>query len=925
VDSRDTERGRAPWAIDPAQLPEGFVAFPPVAVETSIPARFFEVAATHPDRPALSDATGVATYAEVAQRVHRLARSLVEVLRVPQGVVALLLDHDATLVTALFGVLSAGCTVVVLDPLSPPEVSKAILADAAPVALVHSEAHADLAASVATGAVVLHGLDEVEAAAPEGTGGPWTTPVPIAAGDAAMLAYTSGTTGDAKAAAMSHRALLHLMRGATDALAIAPSDRLPMLFPVSMAVAAYPMMLPLVNGAALCTYDMRALGLAPFPAWLVEQAITVIYFSPTVARFMGDGASGTSFDALRLVVLGGERVDDDAIAVVRRQFGSDTVVANGYGLTETGVLTFFFTDAATTYGAAGVPVGHPIPGVELRVLDDDLAEVVPGEIGDLYVRSRYLFDGYLGRPRETDRVLNRRPGHVASDYRTGDIGRIDGSGCLELTGRSDTAVKVRGHRVVPGEVEAALLALPEVKDAVVEARPDPMGSNALVAWVVPAGDWRRVTSVDVRGALAATVKAYLVPTDIMVLDELPVLPNGKLDRRALPQPGAGRMLPASDYLPPRDDLERDLARIWEAVLDVHPIGIRDDFFDLGGDSLGASRALIVIEEDRGVHVPMATLIDVRCIADLAEVVRRLEAPTGGPPPRTSTVVPVQEGDPARPRLFFVHDLYGTAWVLRPLAAELGTDQPVSGFESPLLRGPLSPFRDLEAMAMRYVADLRLEQAAGPYHLAGYSFGGVLAFEMARQLVEEGDEVAFLGIIDVGPGYRGRHYDPRKVLDKPWLYVRRPPPAGTPWRERLRFYRSLAAYPDEVADHLLLRTGLDRWTDPIRFRRDIRRTGQIHPGHRTWYAWRAHWQLARTYRWKPRSYPGDLTLFWAEESAATDGTMGWRDVVTGSIDIVRLDVPHEQMMHPDAVAAVGPPLREALDHAIGRRTSPGAAS
>lgn len=887
-----------PWAIDESARPSDFEPIPATAAEASITDRFLAVARRYGDRPALIEEQRTITYAAAAVRVCGVAGGLVAEIPGAQGKpIALLSGHHADQVLAFLGILMAGSIVVVLDPEASPHVNRAIIADARPMAVVHDELHRGMADEIAADITRFH---QSELNAPLAS-------VSIDPRDGAMLAYTSGTSGAPKAALIPHRALLHLMRGATDALAISPTDRLPMLFPISLAVAAYPMLLPLLAGGALCLFDLRAEGLARFPAWLADQGITVIYFSPTIARFMGDSAASLEFPSLRLVVLGGERVDDQAVGIVRRQFGDHVIVANGYGSTETGVLTFYFTKPGRSHGERGVPAGWPIPGMDLRVLGPDGLPVAPGEPGDLHVRSRYLFDGYWGRPEATATVL-RVDEDGLSDYRTGDIARREASGCLELIGRSDTEVKVRGHRVVPGKVEQALLALDQVEDAVVEARPDHLGAHRLVAWVVPSAASTSDAAAPVRAALAQSVPAAFLPRDIVMLDALPVLPNGKLDRQALPEPGTTRPLPSATLVPPRDDLERDLVRIWQNVLSVRPIGVDDDLFELGGSSLDAARMLIVLEEDRGVYLPMAVLIDARTPAELAAVLRQRSNTVDGP----STVVEVQPGAHDVPPLFFVHDLFGTAWVLQPLAPLLGADQPLFGFESPLLRGPASPFADLESMAARYVEDLRITQREGPYRLAGYSFGGVLAFEMARQLTATGEEVAFLGVIDVGPGYRGRHYNPKKVLDKPPMSVAGPLEPGTPWRERLRFHRELLRRDaGEGALHLLMASGLDRWTDPMLFRLDLWRKGRIHPGRRTWYAWRMHWELARSYRWEGRSYPANLTLFWAEESASSDSTMGWAKVVEGDIDIIRVDAPHETMMQTGTVERLAGPLRHAL--------------
>lgn len=862
--------------------------------------RFEAQAAARADRPSLVGPTSTLTFGEVDDLAGRAASTLLERNPGDRAPVAILFDHDVDLVVAFLAVLKAGRPLVVLDPLAPVDVNAAVLANAGATVLVHDEQHPP-PDGLGTDAVAIPWADAV-AGEPGGR-------APVGTDDVAMLAYTSGTTGGAKAATISHRALVHLMDGATDALGIDADDHLPMLFPVSLAVAAYPMLLPLVNGGVLHTFDMRSLGLAPFPAWLAEQEITLIYFSPTVARFLEGATEGGDFPRLRTVVLGGERVDDAAIEVVRGVFGRHIEVFNGYGTTETGVLTFHRVDPAERHGAAGVPAGTPIAGMDLVLVDEHDEEVPAGEVGELLVRSRFLFDGYWGQPDLDAVVLAEDPETGALVYRTGDLGRLV-DGRLELIGRSDTEVKVRGHRVVPGEVEQAMLALDQVIDVVVEARPDLLGTNELVAWVVMA---EGSDAEQVRAATAAAVKSHLVPATILTIDALPLLPNGKLDRRSLPEPDYGRPEALGPYVPCRDDEERLVLDVWEQIFSTRPIGVLDDFEALGGQSLDAARMLVVLESRHGIRLPMASLLTARTIADLAEQVRVLRADAGA---RTSAITVVTPGTGDRPTLYFVHDLHGTAYSLRYLAPLLGEDQPLAGFESPLLDGKPTPFTRLETLALRYITHLRRHQPEGPYLLAGYSFGGVLAFEMARQLVEAGDEVPFLGVFDVGPGYRGRHYHPNRPPQKPTLEVPMAP-EGLSAADELAWYAELARRsPASLADNLLIRTRADRFTDRLRERRDVRKRGTIHPARRLWYAWRTHWELGRTYTWDDKSYPGPLTLFWADETASTDSTMGWGGVVDGRIDIVRVPIDHETFLQESGVRGIAPALRAELDRALG---------
>ena len=891
------------------EVPAGpsWTPFPPELVDQTVYAAFARQVAAGPDRTAIAGRGGTLTYAEVDGLAGRAARGLVAAGATGRPV-ALAFEHDVALVVAILAVLRAGGVVLILDPSAPLAVNRAILADAEPAALVVDAAHAELADAVNDLAVqrtweAITAADDLPEAGPADPA--------IGPDDPAMLAYSSGTTGDAKAAVLPHRALLQLFRGAIDHLKIGADDRLPMIFPVSLAVAAYPMFLPLMTGGSLRINDVRSNGLAGFPEWLAAEGVSVLYISPTVARFMGDVDPSVDLSALRLVVLGGERVDEDAVNVVRRVFGDHVTVANGYGTTETGVLTFYVIAPDEAFDAIGVPVGSPIAETELRILDDAGRPVPDGLPGDLFVRSRYLFSGYWKRPDLNEAVLGVDDGVAV--YRTGDVGFIDAAGNLSLVGRSDAEVKVRGHRVHPGEIEQAMLSLPEVADVVVDPRPDARrggGALELVAWIVPAAG---VDLATVRAATKQVVRGPMVPARMVLLDALPQLPNGKLDRRALPDPA--REGTSDAPVDPATPTEQRLLTLWQEILGIPTLGVEDDILALGAQSFDLAWAVVLIEERMGTVVPMSSLLEVQTVRELGWVVDDLLDGQAHPSP----VVEVQPGAPDRPRLFVVHDLHGSAYGLRHLAPALGADQPVWGFESPFLEGRADGVTTLQDLGARYVQALLEVQPEGPYHLAGYSFGGVLAFEMALQLEQRGHEVAFLGIVDVGPGYRGRHYDPRKMLDKPWSRVPMPPDGDLPAKEQATWYWDLAKRSrTDLLYHLSLRTGLDRWIDPLQFRRDLRDGGRVPPHRRLWYAWRQHWELGRRYRWDGPRHRGDVLLIWANESAATDGTMGWGDVVDGAVDIVHVDVPHERMLQPDESVVIGQLLRDGLDRVLADR-------
>lgn len=857
--------------------------------------RFDEQAAATPHRVALVGPERSLTFGEVDDLAAVAGSALLSRYGAGREPVALQFDHDVQLVVAILAVMRSGRPFTVLDPQAPAALNAAVLADSTAVALVHDDAQARGATATAGSAAVP--WSELFGGA---RGATW----PVEAGDPALLAYTSGTTGAAKAATIPHRALVHLMDGATRALGISEDERMPMLFPLSLAVATYPMFLPLVNGGSLHTFDMRSLGLAPFPSWLVDQRISLIYFSPTVARFLEEAAVGHRFDGLRQVVLGGERVDDDAIAVVRHVFGSHVTVANGYGTTETGVLCFHETDPDRRYGEAGVPVGTPIPGMEIVLVDGEGVPVDEGEVGELVVHSEYLLTGYWGRPDLDDLVLGTDRETGVPTYRTGDLGRWR-DGVLELVGRSDSEVKVRGQRVVPGEVEQVLLALPEVKDAAVGTRRVSIGSNEVLAWVVVA---EGSTIDSVRSALGDRVKAAFVPTTFVEVDALPLLPNGKLDRRSLPAPPGGRPPGLGPYVPPATEDQHLVVGVWEQIFGVRPIGIADRFDALGGRSLDAAQMVVMLEDQHGIILPMADLLEAMTPELVAARIVHARSVASGVLARSSITV-ITPPKTEVPMLYFVHDLHGSAYSLRFLASALG-DRPLAGFESPFLDAAGARPRRLEDLASRYVADVIAAQPEGPYHLAGYSFGGVLAFEMARQLMAKGHEVAELVILDVGPGYRGRHFHPRRAPAKPTLSVPMPPEAAG-WAATVRWYLELARRsPSDAAQSMVFLTRLDRTVDRLRNWSDLRRHGSVRPSHRLWDAWQQHWELGRAYSWEGRRYEGPATLVWADETGSTDATMGWGGIID-ELEIVRVAVDHEAFLLPDGARVIASVLQRSI--------------
>lgn len=918
---RAARPGLGPWR---AGLATGFTPFPDHLVGSSAAACFLEVAERFPGSEALHSPAGSWTYRELRDAASKLAASTSAAVGTDAPApVAILATHDGPLVVAMLGILLAEHIVVVLDPAAPPAQQLHAVVEGGVQLVLHDAAHADAARALAEAAP---GLDRCSIEdALEGEAAP--IPVPTGGADhPIMLAFTSGTSGVPKAGIITNGVLVNLIRGATNALGIGPDDRMPMLFPTSLAVASYPMFLPLLNGGTLATLDVRSVGLGPLADFLADERITLAYMAPTVVRFLVDALAGRTFPDLRMIALGGELVDAEVVALTADLLGP-THIANGFGTTETGVITLYILDPDEQVTGA-VPAGYPVPDVELAIVDDEGTEVAPGHTGEVVVASPHLFAGYRGHPELTAQVLEPdplgRPGWAR--YRTGDLGRLDEHGALTVLGRLDTKAKVRGRFVVLGDVEALLHDLPEIGDAAVTAVTTD-GVTDLVAVVAPSGEGV-LDPAALRAHLLASHEAYRVPSRWIVVDHLPQLPNGKLDRRAVAQleaadqpstPAANPVTATPSGAADRTQLEQQLTAIWAELLPVGTVGLDDDFEHLGGHSLLAAQMLVHVEQRLGVMVPMSTLVRSRTVRALADAIDAIRSSHRRVP---STVAMVQAGDErTRPRLWFVHDLPGSAYRVRHLAEHLGPDQPVWSFESPFLRGEPNPFTRLDTFVANYLRDLREAQPSGPYWLAGYSFGGICAYEMARQLTADGEEVAFVGVIDVGPGYRGPNWTDRHSPPWPYFGVPHPPAPDAPAAVVARHYLDMATTtPKGFARHLSLLTGIARPVDNVRFAADLRRQGRVRPEWRLWYAWEEHWKLASKAWNRTYAYAGEVHLFWASLTGATDGTMGWGPQV-GELHIHRFEGFHDDILEPKGAPAAAAALRSVLDQQIIRRTAP----
>ncbi|GAB1510094.1 non-ribosomal peptide synthetase [Actinophytocola sp. KF-1] len=678
-----------------------------------------------PDAVAVSDPDGELTYRELDARVNRLARHLVALGAGPERLVALAVPATADLVVALLAVVRSGAAYLPVDPAHPAARTELVLHDAVPALLVTTAG----TALPGTGVPRLVLDDPATAAAVHARdAGPVTDAdrrAPLTAAHPVYAIHTSGSTGRPKGVVVEHGALATYLARAKDTY---PAARGTVLLhtAVSFDLTVTALYTPLVTGGRVHVAPLDPDAPAGPPATFVKATPSHL---PALTDLPATLAPGGE------LMLGGEPLLGPALAPWRRQ-NPAAVVRNVYGPTEICVnCTEYRLDPGMPAPEGQVPIGRPHDYVRVYVLDARLRLTPPGVPGDLYVAGPGLARGYLHRPGPTAERFVADPFTPGRMYRTGDRVRWRRDGELEFVGRTDDQVKVRGHRVELGEVEAALAGAPGVARAAATVRED-----RLVGYAVPDGTGE-MDPAAVRAHAAAVLPAHMVPSVVVRLDALPLSPNGKLDRAALPAPA----LTGSAGRAPRTSREGLLCRLFGEVLGVPGVRADDNFFDLGGHSLLATGLVGRVRADLGVRAGIRDLFQAPTPAALAALLDG-DADAGG---ALDVLLPLRTAGP-RPPLFCVHPAAGISWVYSGLLHALGPDQPVYGLQARGLDGHSPLATGVAEMAADYVAQLRAVQPTGPYHLLGWSFGGNVAHAMAVRLRADGERVALLAMMDAYP-------------------------------------------------------------------------------------------------------------------------------------------------------------------------------
>ena len=598
-----------------------FIEFRKEAVEQSIPDRFEEQVRRYPNRLALKSQGQELTYDQLNRAANRLAQSILAERGESLEPVAVLFDHGSQMVVALLGVMKARKVFVPIDASNPNNRISGILEDSQASLIVTGSPNLSLASEPAQEGCKVVNIDAIDESLSDGNPGLAITP-----DDFAAILYTSGSTGDPKGVFHSHRSLLHMTMNYTNDPHICQEDRVCLAISITRIGGVWQTLVALLNGAALFPFDVRHEGVTKLANWLAQEELTTVLFAPSVFRQLVTTLTGAgNFQNLRLLHISGETVYATDFELYRKYFPEHCIFTSGLGTTEIIPASLIFGDKTTKITGRTVPVGYPVEGVEIFLLDDAGEDVGDGEAGEIAVKSRYLAQGYWNDPGLTRiKFLQDRDGKDERIYLTGDLGRILPEGCLIHLGRKDFQVKIRGYKVILGEVEAALCEIDEINEAAVVDRMDGLGNSRLVAYVTTATQPAPSIS-ELRRALSQKLLDYMVPSTFVISDRLPLLPRGKVNRLALAAPTKDRPNLESPFVAPRTPVEEQLANIWVDVLDLDEIGVYDDFLELGGDSLRAGQVISRVINTFRVELALSILFEAATVADMAVIIFQNQA------------------------------------------------------------------------------------------------------------------------------------------------------------------------------------------------------------------------------------------------------------------------------------------------------------
>ncbi len=858
------------------------------------------------------------TYGELNSKANQLAHHLRQLGVKPGVLVAVYLERSLEMIPAVLGILKAGGAYVPLEP-SFPQARIQLLLSSLEINCLVTQTH--LLASIARMESQLPALQNLicldtqltDISEPCGDKRVWyytnlkllqseNLPILGTSDDIAYVIFTSGSTGTPKGVVVRHEPVINLIEWVNKTFNINSADRVLFITSLCFDLSVYDIFGLLAAGGSIrvvSNHDVRD------PEALLNivcnEPITFWDSAPPALQQLSSlfPTVTSNNSSLRLVFMSGDWIPVTLPDQLKTTFPGVEVISLG-GATEATVWSNYYPIGKVESDWVSIPYGKPIQNAKYYILDSYLNPCPIGVSGELHIGGECLASGYLNQSELTAQKFIPNP-FIATQrlYKTGDLARYLPDGNIEFLGRIDHQVKIRGFRIELGEIESVLAQHEFVQETVVIAREDEPGNKRLVAYVVLQDSANPIN--ELRRFLQEKLPEYMVPAAFVAIEYIPLTPNGKVDRRALPIPDQTRLDLEKAFVAANNAIELQLTEIWEKVLGVVPIGITDNFFDLGGHSLLAVKLFTQVEKRFGKKLPLATLFKAPTIKQLADIIELQENASW------SSLVVIQPGSSNKKPIFFIHALGGNIIGYQTLVRYLGSDQPIYGLQARGLDGK-SPHTKVEDMAADYIQEIRTLQPNGSYQLAGFSSGGIVAFEMAQQLVERGDRVDLLAMFDT--------YSPK-------LYIE------NPTRSRTFFVclRSLLQLPLQNKWNYILAkvdwfksvlsgkpsSKFDLWSEGFSEDANPHNMVLIEALKRATMA-----------NYLPKPYSGKITLFTTKEVlrwCQYRPHRGWDEVVQQGVEIHEVPGTHLGMLGEPNVQVLAQKMKDCLNVTTGHETVP----
>lgn len=683
-----------------------------------------------PDKIAVEFEGKVLTYSELNAKSNQVADYLRKLGIQAGSLVGICIDRSLEMFIGMIGILKTGCAYVPMDPAFPPDRLNYMLEDANIMFLLTSNKLKKIFNRQDLKFVLLD--DDWEFIEKENDKNVHSQ---ISSEELSYVIYTSGSTGKPKGVQITHKAVVNFLHSMQEKPGLTPDDIIVSVTTISFDISVLELFLPIVTGAKLIIASKAASSDGNLLLRLLdEKNASVMQATPATWRLMIE--SGWESSPNLKMLCGGEALP---LELANQMLERGCSLWNMYGPTET---TIWSAVKKIEPGSDAVLIGPPIANTQFYILDKKMNPVPINVPGELLIGGDGLAKGYLNRSELTNEKFIPNPFSQSGSklYRTGDLARFKPNGDVEFLGRLDFQVKIRGFRIELGEIEKVLEMMDTIQSALVIGKEFGAGDMRLIAYFIPSSE-STVEVKQIKNYLAQKLPDYMIPSFFVSMVKFPLTPNGKIDRKNLPAPDDLAIATLNEHVPPSDDTESKLIEIWKKVLGLNKIGVTDNFFEIGGHSLLAARLFAHIEREMGEALPLAVLFQAPTIKEISNIIKKKDTKA-----IWSTLVPIRKAG-SKPPLFLVHGAEGNVLLYRDLANYLGADQPVYGFQSKGLDGKEELVTHFPEMAANYIKEMKKVQRDGPYYLGGYCLGGAIAYEMAQQLKQNGDEIALIALLE----------------------------------------------------------------------------------------------------------------------------------------------------------------------------------